>query len=333
MFSMCRSLVVVSLLAGSPLLHAAMSASQQTPDSYAQPGERVTITPGRTLNLRCSGKGSRTVLLEAGGNADSTVWFRVQPLLAGRARVCAYDRAGYGFSDEGPLPRSVQASVDDLHALVTTAKLRKPLVLVGHSLGSNIVRRYAQQHPDDVAGLVLVDPPEQGADAQLPSQWKRDGEAARMQRNAFLDACAKAAGDGTLGEPDGPLAACLRAPPAWQSAAVAAAARASKLKPAYWRTLRSELDGNTAVFADPVPSNETYGAIPVIVLTAPQDFAGLPDDVRQAMQAAREQTQARLAESSSRAKRITVTDTSHDIQLDQPQAVADAVSSVLAQGD
>ena len=86
MFSMCRSLVVVSLLAGSPLLHAAMSASQQTPDSYAQPGERVTIAPGRTLNLRCSGKGSRTVLLEAGGNADSTVWFRVQPLLAGHAR-------------------------------------------------------------------------------------------------------------------------------------------------------------------------------------------------------------------------------------------------------
>ena len=84
--SMCRSLVLVSLVAASPL-HATTPAPQQTPDSYAQPGERVTIAPGRTLNLRCSGKGPRTVLLEAGGNADSTAWFRVQPLLARRCRL------------------------------------------------------------------------------------------------------------------------------------------------------------------------------------------------------------------------------------------------------
>ena len=327
--SMCRSLVLVSLIAGAPL-HAATPAPQQTPDTYAQPGERVTIAPGRALNLRCSGKGPRTVLLEAGGNADSTVWFRVQPLLAKHARVCAYDRAGYGFSDEGPLPRSVQADADDLHALATKAKLSGPLVLVGHSLGSNIVRRYAQQHPDDVAALVLVDPPEQGADAQLPEQWKRDGEAARVQRNAFLDACAKAAEAGTLDAADGPLKACLRAPPPWQSAAVAAASRANKLKPAYWRTLRSELDGNTAVFAEPVPSNETYGSIPVVVLTAPQDFPGVPDDVRKAMRAAREQTQSRLAASSTRARRVAVAETSHDIGLDQPRAVADAVLEALS---
>lgn len=79
-------------------------APAQTPDSYASAGERVTIAPGRALNLRCSGAGPRTVLLEAGGNADSATWFRVQPLLES-ARVCAYDRAGYGFSDPGPLPR------------------------------------------------------------------------------------------------------------------------------------------------------------------------------------------------------------------------------------
>jgi pimeloyl-ACP methyl ester carboxylesterase len=330
--SMCRRLVFVSLLAVGPL-HAASPAPQQTPDSYAQPGERVRIAPGRTLNLRCSGQGPRTVLLEAGGNADSATWFRVQPLLADQVRVCAYDRAGYGCSDEGPQPRSLQADVDDLHALVRSAKLHTPVVLVGHSLGSNIVRRYAQQHPDDVAGLVLVDPPEQGADAHLPDTWKQQGEAGRAQRNAFLDACLKAAEAGTLDKAQGPLASCLRAPPPWQSAAVAAATRTTKLKPAYWRTLRSELDGNTAVFADPVPANETYGKTPVIVLTAPNAFPGVPDDVRKAMQAAREQTHARLSASSSNARRIDVAQSSHDIQLDQPQAVVDAAMSVLAQGD
>ena len=326
--SLCRSAVLVSILFGSPAI-AAVPAPQQTPDHYAQAGERVTIAPGRTLNLRCSGSGPRVVLLEAGANADSTVWFRVQPLLAGRAKVCAYDRAGYGFSDEGPAPRNVQADVDDLHALVTVAKFQTPLVLVGHSRGSNIVRRYGLQYPDEVAGLVLVDPPEQGADGQLPEQWKRDGDAARVQRNGFLDACAKAAEAGTLDVADGALKACLREAPSWQSAKVAKAARANKLKPAYWRTLRSELEGNAALFADPVPADESYGTIPVVVLTSPQDFPGVPDDVRRAMQAAREQTQARLAASSTRARRVAVVDTSHDIELDQPQAVADAVLSVL----
>lgn len=318
------------LVLASASAHAATPIPQQTPDTYAQPAARIAIAPDRTLNLRCEGDGPRTVLLEAGANADSMTWFRVQPLLSGQAKVCSYDRAGYGFSDEGPMPRGVQADVDDLRALVKAAKLATPLVLVGHSLGSNIVRRYAQQHPGDVAGLVLVDPPEQGADAQLPAQWKRDDEASRGQRNAFLDACAKAAGDGTLDKAEGPLKSCLRAAPAWQTAPVAAAARANKLKPAYWRTLRSELDGNTAVFAQPVPADERYGALPVVVLTAPNDFAGAPDDVRVVLQAARAQTQARLAASSKNARRIDVAQSSHDIQLDQPQAVADAVTAVLS---
>jgi pimeloyl-ACP methyl ester carboxylesterase len=320
-------LASVSMFASA---HAAPDAPQQTPDTYASAGQRVTIAPGRALNLRCMGDGPKTVLLEAGGNAESTTWFRVQALLSPQARVCAYDRAGYGFSDEGPMPRDVDADVADLAALVGAAKLTTPLVLVGHSLGSNIVRRYAQLHPDDVSALVLVDPPEQGADALLPATWKQQDEAGRVQRNAFLDACLKAAEAGTLDKAEGPLASCLRAPPPWQSAAVAAAMRAYKLKPAYWRTLRSELDANTAIFAAPVPADEAHGTTPVIVLTASSDVPGVPDDVRKALQAAREQTQARLAASSKHGRRIAVPEASHDIQLDAPQAVANAVLEVLS---
>ena len=320
-------LASVSMFASA---HAAPDAPQQTPDTYASAGQRVTIAPGRALNLRCMGDGPKTVLLEAGGNADSTTWFRVQALLSPQARVCAYDRAGYGFSDEGPEPRALDAAVPDLAALVRAAKLTTPLVLVGHSLGSNIVRRYAQLHPDDVSALVLVAPPEQGADALLPATWKQQDEAGRVQRNAFLDACLNAAEAGTLDKAEGPLASCLRAPPTWQSAAVAAAMRAYKLTPAYWRTLRSELDANTAIFAAPVPADEAHGTIPVIVLTASSDVPGVPDDVRKALQAAREQTQARLAASSKHGRRIAVPEASHDIQLDAPQAVANAVLEVLS---
>ncbi len=323
-------IVATALLLASGVLNAAPDAPQQTPDAYARPGERVTIAPGRALNLRCTGSGAQTVMLEAGGNADSTTWFRVQSLLSAGARVCSYDRAGYGFSDEGPMPRSLQADVDDLHALIQAARLKTPLLLVGHSLGSNIVRSYAQQHRHDVAGLVLVDPPEQGAQAGMPEQWQRDDEASRAQRNAFLDACMQAAAAGTLAAADGPLKGCLRAPPAWQSPAVAAATRAYKLKPSYWKTLRSELDENVAIFAAPVPADSTFGAMPVVVLTAAEDYAGVPDEVRKVLTDAREQTRQRLVATSTRGRRIDVAGASHDIQLDQPQAVVDAVLGVIA---
>lgn len=325
--------IVPFAIFGFTSMHAsaqpAPNTLQQTPDAYAKPGERVTIAPGRTPNLRCSGSGSRTVLLEAGGNADSSTWFRVQSLLSPAARVCAYDRAGYGFSDEGPLPRDLDADVADLAALVEAAKLKTPLVLAGHSLGSNIVRRYAQKHPANVSALVLVDPAEQGADAVLPGAWKREGEAGRAQRIAFLDACLKAAEAGTLDKAVGPLTSCLRAPPAWQSAPVAAATRTYKLDPAYWRTLRSELEANIAIFAAPVPIDETHGDTPVVVLAADSSVPNVPDGVRQAMQHARAQTHERLIATSRKGSRVDVADTSHDLQLDAPQAVTAAVIGVL----
>lgn len=323
---------VLALLSINAIARATPAVPEQAPDSHAGPGERVAIAPGRSLNLRCVGEGPHTVLLEAGGNADSTTWFRVQSLMPPGIRTCAYDRAGHGFSDEGPMPRDLDAQVADLEALVEAAGLDTPLVMVGHSLGSNIVRQYARLNPRDVSALVLVDPPEQGADALLPDAWKQQGEAARVQRNAFLDACLQASEAGTLGEAEGPLASCLRAAPPWQGAAVAAAARANKLKPAYWRTLRSELESNATTFATPVPADETHGDTPVLVLVAGNDFPGVPDEVRKAMQDARAQTQARLVASSRQGRRIDVPDASHDIQLDAPRAIVDAVLDVLDAG-
>ena len=128
-----------------------------TLDAYAAPAESIDIG-GRRLDLRCSGSGTPTVLLEAGQGMSSMSWRKVQPALARSMRVCAYDRAGLGFSDAAPLPRTARAEADDLHALVRSAKLAPPLVLVGHSLGSYIVRLYVDAHRADVAGLVLVDP-------------------------------------------------------------------------------------------------------------------------------------------------------------------------------
>jgi pimeloyl-ACP methyl ester carboxylesterase len=113
---------------------------------------------GRALFISCTGTGTPTVVLEAGSGNTGDTWVSVQPEVARFTRVCSYDRAGLGQSDPAPAGvRTVQDSVDDLHALLGAADISGPVVLVGHSLGGLIVRLYASQYPDEVAGAVLVD--------------------------------------------------------------------------------------------------------------------------------------------------------------------------------
>jgi pimeloyl-ACP methyl ester carboxylesterase len=280
--------------------------------------------------MRCEGDGAPTVILEAGANADSTTWFRVQPLIAKRTQVCAYDRAGYGHSDEGPMPRTLDADVADLRALIQSADLQTPVVLVGHSLGSNIARRYAQQYPGDVAGLVLVDPPEQNLAAFLPAEWKAQDTAMIAQRDRFLDRCEQGAQTGKLAAPPPELQGCLRAAPPWMSKRVAAAVAAYKQRPAYWRTLRSELTENATIFGSAVSPEESHGARPVVVLAAGNAEASVPEEMRKGMQAARAATHNAIVASSRRGRIQYVADSSHDMQLDQPQAIADAVEALLS---
>ena len=323
-------------LALSAALLALASAAAQGADtavdpideSYATEGQWVALADGRALNLRCSGGGEPVILLEAGGNADSSTWHRVQPALAELTRVCAYDRAGYGFSDEGPMPRDLDAVVADLQALIEAAELPVPVVLVGHSLGSNIVRRYAQRHPQQVAGLVLLDPPEQGADARMPEDWQQQIAAMLPQREALLTRCEEAA---VANDAETIRQRCLRAQPGWMGERVAAATVNNKSKPGYWRTLRSELASNIAVFAEAVPADESYGAIPLVLLSAGLRDEDAPEEVLRVIAEAREQTHARILAASSRSSTIEVQGAGHDIQLDQPLAVVSAVRGLLAQ--
>lgn len=136
----------------------------------------VDIGNGRRLYLTCRGSGSPTVLLEAGAGNNAQIWEQlalppdsreqaVFPAVAGFTRVCAYDRPGtmldethLSRSDPAPGgPRTAEAMVADLHALIEAAQLPTPLVLVGHSFGGLIVRLYTNTYPEQVAGLVFID--------------------------------------------------------------------------------------------------------------------------------------------------------------------------------
>jgi pimeloyl-ACP methyl ester carboxylesterase len=156
---MARYLVVsmlgMALLLGIPGFG---SAQEATPAAPATIDGRVDIG-GRSLYLHCEGSGSPTILLESDLQQASSSWDLLLPEIAGISRVCSYDRAGMGLSDLPPTgPRTISSVAADLHALLTAAGISGPLVLVGDQIGSTFVRFYASVHPEDVAGIVLINP-------------------------------------------------------------------------------------------------------------------------------------------------------------------------------
>ena len=112
---------------------------------------------GYRLALHCTGEGSPTVVLETGLGAPSEYWAPIQQEIAGLTRVCRFDRAGRGKSDPAANPRTCADMVADLRALLHNASIQAPYVLVGNSVGGMNARLYAYQHPEEVAGIVLVD--------------------------------------------------------------------------------------------------------------------------------------------------------------------------------
>jgi pimeloyl-ACP methyl ester carboxylesterase len=124
--------------------------------SSVPPGELIDIG-GRRLHVIRQGTGGPTVVMEAGGAGSSTIWWPLQERLGRETTVVTYDRAGLGWSDAAPLPRTLEQRGDDLEAMLRHAGVSPPYVLVGLSYGGPLIRLFAERHPDQVAGMVFVD--------------------------------------------------------------------------------------------------------------------------------------------------------------------------------
>ena len=124
--------------------------------AHRAPGVMYEVN-GYQMHMDCMGQGSPTILIESGLGASSPMWQKVQPQLAKTTRVCAYDRAGLGWSQPQPGPRDSDHVVDQLHALLQVAGIQGPLVLMGHSGGGFFIREYATKYPQDVVGMIFVD--------------------------------------------------------------------------------------------------------------------------------------------------------------------------------
>lgn len=293
---------------------------------YGRPQSVAVLKDGRLINYFCRGENANreapTVIFEA-GLADSTyVWREVLPRVAAKMRACAYDRAGFGFSDPGPLPRDTAHQAADLDAWLAAAKIAPPYILVAHSLGSLPARAYAREHLDAVSGIVLLDPSFEGQDRAFAAEDPHYAEEASAQRGRFLPCLAASArgelqvDDETYRGCDGPLDPKL-------PASMRAAVGRLTTSPGYWRALLSELDSLTA--STPEADGETLGDTPLIVLTASDPKAPTKTDGPWYL------GHEKLTRQSRRGRHEMVSPSSHYVQLDQPQRVVSAIEAVAAE--
>jgi pimeloyl-ACP methyl ester carboxylesterase len=171
-------LMLFVTLAVTGLVYQAV-ATQNDRQEFPPPGQLVAID-GYQLHSHCTGEGSPTVILDASGGNSSPSWGLVQPVIAQLSRVCAYDRAGMGWSEYGPRPRDMKQQVGELRTLLARSGIDPPYVLVGHSYGGRIARVYAKEYPPEVVGMVLIDPGTLDDDPRFPPE--RQDELASEKR-------------------------------------------------------------------------------------------------------------------------------------------------------
>ena len=316
---MPRSRFAVGLVLALGLLAQACTASER----------RVRLPDGRRVNIACAGHGAPTVILESGYRGASSAWTKVQPGIAAFTRVCAYDRAGYGRSDPGPAPRDGAAVAADLNAALHAARIEGPFVMVGHSAGALYVRLFSDLRPHEVAGMVLVDPSVEHQDRSFAAAFG-PGEGGVAPLRALAERCYEAAETGLLPSTQAQLAACTPKPRkdrgkrAWKRAVAEAS------QPSLWLTALSELDTLWTSTSDELDrGSQSYGDMPMIVLTADGTYADDPPAVRGPAEALWRQLHQALAARSRRGQERLVTGSSHAVMLDRPDAVIQAVREVV----
>jgi pimeloyl-ACP methyl ester carboxylesterase len=301
---------------------------------YIEPGQLVDIG-GRRINLHCTGAGGPTVILMAGIFSWSVVWYKTQPVIAQKTRVCAFDRAGYGFSDPGPRPQILSDVMDDLHAALNAGSVPGPYVLVGHSLGGIEARLYAQRWPKEVVGMVLVDTSPAGEGLIDENQLGFDEVSGRESYAADMLYCAFLAAKGPLDPSRPEYKGCTAADALPSDTPVALRTFWPQFFTAYYFADKVSLMSSLYTHRYDSVDHRRLGAMPLVVLSAEYAWgnSGTPDGVwfHRSYSKVWIAMHEALAHLSSRGVHRISKGSGHHIQLDEPQAVIDAVDEVLRQ--
>lgn len=324
-------LIVVILLAIGYIYQRRTTAADFA--QFPPPGQRVDVG-GYSLHIYCTGEGGGpTVVVDAGMGDFSTSWQGIQPEVSKSARICTYDRAGYGWSDSSPYPRTATQMANELHQLLVNAKIGPPYILVGHSLGGFTVRVFASQCPDEVVGMILVDSGHEDQLERLPPEYLRLND----QQETYFSVLGFMSRFGIMRVIGSSSKGANLAPP--QVAKMPKDVQPLYLTmlshPSFFDTTLAELRVLPETTAQ-VRATGNLGDLPLIVLSADSiDDAvlksiGLGDDFPAAqLQRSFHELQTELAALSTNSTHIFVKDSTHAINLDQPDVVIKSILDMV----
>lgn len=320
-------------------LTAVAQKSSTSPPPFPPPGELIDVG-GWKLHINCTGEnrpGKPTVILEAGAGDFSVEWSLVQPAVAAFARVCSYDRAGDGWSELGPHPRTFHQVAYELHQLLNNAGVKPPFIMVGHSYGGWLVRQYQMTYPSDVAAMLLVEP---GQDN--PWRFSAEGKLVRSVDLATGQSVPPIKSSGPLRVTD------IR--PAVLTQMMAGTEEASKLandpprdllpssaqKMRIWALAQlghvaagvnpSDVEEIALLRTERLKHEHSLGDLPLIILTR-----GIPEETgpnAQSMEEDHRQDHQVLASMSTNGKLIVAAKSGHHIQLQQPELVVTSIREI-----
>ena len=297
---------LVLMLIGAGAIYQSVATGQDA-RKYPPPGKMVDVG-GFKMHLNCTGEGSPTVVLDAGLHFGSFGWSNVPQEIAKFTRVCAFDRAGVGWSEASPAGRGINQINKELHDLLTNAGEQKPFILAGHSIGGFYVQNYANNYLDEVAGVVLID-------ASHGEQITNDPPPIMLARIA------------KLAVPIGIFRLMTRTSP--DDAPELKERRALQNSTKHLYATADEIfavEENSRILREkPMQLNDK----PLIVLT--RSLKTQPDDTEKDLWANEnwKEMQKDLASRSTNSKHIIAEKAGHVIQRDEPELIVDAIRQVV----
>ena len=300
---------------------AGQYARHRLANKFPPPGQFVQ-SGDRKLHVQCSGDGPVTILLESGLNDFSLHWYRLFPLLSKETKTCAYDRAGLGWSGSNPSAANIQDAANDLNQIVSSvASDSSPVVLVGHSYGSLIVRLFAQQHPKNIRAIVLLDP----ANEYMSERIEGYGEVLKQAASQFktLSLIAKAGLVALLpdkipaGDLSGEVAKSYRAVLAFGNF-LAGAALESEAMVSNLRFMQSQDQNNLR-------------EIPIVIISRglSDPIPGLPEETVDNLESTWANLQSDLV-TRLHAKQLFAKNSHHNIQISEPDIVYQTIKPYLS---